>query len=122
MRRQEEHKIQSQSGALALHLTRVPKALGIIRRYWLPEAMITSFKLETDESILLEKAQKSIDMYGVDIIVANLLSTRQQTVYLVKGQAADQLVERIDKSPEVAAIEITLVNKLSYLHNTFINM
>ena len=118
---QEEHKIQSHAGALALQLTRVPKALGIIRQYWLPEAMITSFKLETDESILLKKARKSIDMYGVDCIVANLLSTRKQTVYLVKGQEEDQQIERIDKSPEVAAIEITLINKLSYLHNVFIN-
>ena len=112
---QAEHKIQSRNGGLKLELTRVPKALGIIRREWLPEAMITSFKLETDESILLQKARDSILMYGVDCIVANLLHTRKNTVYIITGDG-DADTCRIDRPEDVCAIERLIIEKLITLH------
>ncbi len=34
----------------------VPKMLGVLRREWAPEALAVSFKLETDEQLLLDKA------------------------------------------------------------------
>ena len=33
----------------------VPKMLGTLRSTWAPEAFIVSFKLETDEQILIKK-------------------------------------------------------------------
>ena len=52
---QAEHKIQSAGGPLVLSLERVPKMLGALRHHWCPSAMVVSFKLETDQHILLHK-------------------------------------------------------------------
>jgi hypothetical protein len=52
---QAEHKIQSADGPLALNLSKVPKMLGVLRHVWAPGAFVVSFKLETDERILLDK-------------------------------------------------------------------
>ena len=38
-----------------LSLERVPKMLGALRHRWCPSAMVVSFKLETDQHILLQK-------------------------------------------------------------------
>lgn len=43
----------------------VPKMLGVLRGSWAPEAYVISFKLETDESILVDKArQLSVEGLG----------------------------------------------------------
>ncbi len=52
---QVEHKIQSADGPLELALSKVPKMLGVLRHGWAPGAFVVSFKLETDERILLKK-------------------------------------------------------------------
>lgn len=36
-------------------MCQVPKMLGVLRRAWAPEAFIVSFKLETDEGLLITK-------------------------------------------------------------------
>ena len=46
--------------------------LGIIKERN-PNAIAISFKLETDNGILLKKAKASMDKYGMDHVVANLL-------------------------------------------------
>ena len=50
-----EHKIQSSNGPLELSLQMVPKALGTVVSCWVPKAFVVSFKLETDENLLLPK-------------------------------------------------------------------
>ena len=42
---QAEHKIQSRSGDLKLHMKQVPKMLGCIVDVWSPEACLVSFKV-----------------------------------------------------------------------------
>jgi hypothetical protein len=44
--------------------------------------MCISFKLETDTSILEKKAKAGIEKYGMDMVIANILSTRRQRVYI----------------------------------------
>jgi hypothetical protein len=78
-----EHKIQSSGGALHLTLQRVPKALGTLKNVWAPQAMVVSFKLETDIALLIAKAKNAIVEYGVHMVVANELHTRKDIVYLV---------------------------------------
>ena len=36
-------------------MSQVPKMLGVLRRAWAPEAFVVSFKLETDEGLLINK-------------------------------------------------------------------
>lgn len=46
-----------------LYARQVPKLLGEVRSHWCPSAMCISFKLETDQAILIKKAKDSISKY-----------------------------------------------------------
>ena len=91
--RMEEHKIQSSSegpGAgkqLVVNLDPVPKFLSKLVSSWAPrESMIVSFKLETDPSLLVTKAEQALDRYGHDLVIGNLLATRKwEVVFIIKG-------------------------------------
>lgn len=54
---QVEHKMQSSEVGSQLHLTleKTPKMLGCLRHEWAPSCFIVSFKLETDDTILVHK-------------------------------------------------------------------
>jgi phosphopantothenate-cysteine ligase len=77
-----EHKIQSSTG-LDLSLKQVPKMIGILKRTWAPNIPCISFKLETDENILISKAASAIKNYGVDFVFANELHSRYSRVLIV---------------------------------------
>ena len=77
-----EHKIQS-GGGLALELSGVPKVLGALKAEWAPAALVVSFKLETNEHVLLAKAAGALRKYAVDVVVANRLATYKRRVTLV---------------------------------------
>ncbi|KAJ1637971.1 DNA/pantothenate metabolism flavoprotein [Pavlovales sp. CCMP2436] len=93
-----EHKIQSRgSDGLSLDLREVPKLLGAYKcavtreGAWAPEAVVVSFKLETNSAILvakvtsvtINKAACALAKYGVDLVVANQLQTYKRRVTLV---------------------------------------
>jgi phosphopantothenate-cysteine ligase len=79
-----QHKIQSgTNNNLNLSLKNVPKKLKQLTSQWAPNAYIISFKLETDESILMKKAIQAIENYDVALVVANLLSRRRDHCVLV---------------------------------------
>lgn len=71
-----QHKIQSDDGPLDLRLDKVPKILKPLVKEWAPLGFVVSFKLETDESLLLPKARQSLSMYGHQIVIGNILETR----------------------------------------------
>ena len=74
-----EHKIQGISASgFKLDMQPVPKMMGHIKQYWNPETILCSFKLETDINVLEAKALSAITNYGVDLVVANQLSTRRE--------------------------------------------
>ena len=82
------HKIESNLGpneGLNLYLRPVPKLLGSFST-WAPKAFLVSFKLETDEKQVLHKAEGALTKYGVSLVVANLLHTRRDVVYLVSKE------------------------------------
>jgi phosphopantothenate-cysteine ligase len=82
-----EHKIQAQDhiegGKLIVNLDPVPKFLRRLVDSWAPGAMITSFKLETDEAILIKKAQLALERYNHQLVIGNLLQTRKKEVVFV---------------------------------------
>ena len=93
-----EHKIQSSEinddkssnqncansgNKLIVDLDPVPKLLQSLVDGWAPEGMIVSFKLETDPSILILKAQKALQRYSHHLVIGNLLSTRKWEVVFV---------------------------------------
>ncbi|MCO5569344.1 hypothetical protein L7F22_023056 [Adiantum nelumboides] len=50
-----EHKIQSGKGSLVIEMDQVPKVLKPMVQQWAPEGYIVSFKLETDQNLLIPK-------------------------------------------------------------------
>jgi hypothetical protein len=55
--------MQSGSGAPVIQLHLVPKMLAPLVNLWVPEAYVVSFKLETDENLLIPKARAALDKY-----------------------------------------------------------
>jgi phosphopantothenate-cysteine ligase len=143
------HKIQSEStkksggggghGHLELSLPNTPKLLRFVREQWAPEAFMVSFKLETDEEILLHKATKAIINYHVHAVVANILQTRYQQVMLVtptlksnphsfsvnhsESEESTQTVETevIKKQHHPHELESKLIERLAELHQQHID-
>ncbi|KAF4687120.1 hypothetical protein FOZ60_004269 [Perkinsus olseni] len=118
-----ENKIQSgahQADGLTLHLTGVPKVLGRVKGTWCPQALVVSFKLETDPDILFEKASGAIKKYGVDAVVANVLESRYRKLWIVRGaESVDtdrHYTTRLITKPESEDIEGVLVKALQELH------
>jgi len=97
-------------------LRQVPKLLGRIRAEWAPEAFVVSFKLETDESILLRKSRAALEKYRVNLVVANVLDTRYERVSLL-GQDFSEDIFRADGAP----IEEALVARITALHETYLH-
>ena len=76
--------MQSSTGPLTLKLAQTPKLLGVARTVWCPNAFFVSFKLETDQSILIDKARSSIEKYGMGAVIANQLHMRYKEVRHLK--------------------------------------
>lgn len=55
--------MQSSNGAPTIHLDLVPKVLQPLVNSWVPKAYVVSFKLETDENLLIKKARIALDRY-----------------------------------------------------------
>mmetsp|Transcript_140072 Transcript_140072/g.390444 ORF Transcript_140072/g.390444 Transcript_140072/m.390444 type:complete len:342 (-) Transcript_140072:80-1105(-) len=76
-------KIQSRAhDGLTIQLRNVPKLLGSIK-HWAPEALVISFKLETNPNILLAKAAGAIVKYTVDAVCSNLLHNYRDLVTVI---------------------------------------
>eukprot|EP00884_Botryococcus_braunii_P005180 jgi/Botrbrau1/14663/Bobra.0108s0024.1 len=125
-----EHKMQSSEVGSQLHLTleKTPKMLGCLRHEWAPSCFIVSFKLETDDHILIHKAETAIQSYGVHCVVANILETRKEHVLVIKPPVIDtekskevepEIIDiRLD--PKERFIEHQLVKVIADLHKAFI--
>lgn len=77
----------SQGKQLIINLDPVPKFLKSLVDGWAPEGMIISFKLETDPSLLVSKAQQALEKYSHHLVIGNLLSTRKfEVVFVAPGK------------------------------------
>ena len=84
--RGEETSAAAADGGLTVNLRGVPKVLGKITEEWAPEALLVSFKLETNPNILMAKATGAIIKYGVDVVCANLLQSYKREMTIVTRQ------------------------------------
>ena len=77
-----------QGKKLVVNLDPVPKFLKRLVEGWAPEGMIVSFKLETNPSLLVVKAQQALERYSHHLVIGNLLSTRKwEVVFIAPGEA-----------------------------------
>uniref|UniRef100_A0A0K0D545 DFP domain-containing protein n=1 Tax=Angiostrongylus cantonensis TaxID=6313 RepID=A0A0K0D545_ANGCA len=109
------HKIQSSGGELNLRLSLAPKAIDQIVNKIVPEAYVVSFKLETEESILVPKARAAIEKYGHELVIGNILQTRKHHVVL-NTENIDLTKEQLKSGVE---IEEMIIEKVRQRHNMF---
>lgn len=113
-----EHKIQSGNGPLNLRLQLVPKMLEPLVDDWLPDAFTVSFKLETNEDLLIPKAQAALKRYKHKLVIGNVLETRKQLVTFVRKEGSAFRAERLAASG--AEIESDVCRRLRRLHDAFL--
>lgn len=115
------HKINSDE-PLKLTLQLVPKFLHPLVKYWVPDAYIVSFKLETDEKMLIAKSRRALDCYGHKLVIANELKSRTERVLLVDRDENKEPKEIILKEcdPPINEIEVAIIDELVQRHNNFL--
>lgn len=134
--RMPQHKIQSRDykldgdnssddtttttadGKLIVNLDPVPKFLRRLVESWASLAMIVSFKLETDERILIHKAITALDRYNHQLVIGNLLQTRNKEVVFVSSTNRDGDWIRLDNS--VKTIEELIVPEVIKRHDAWV--
>lgn len=137
-----EHKIQSTSSStisagghgLTLTLEPVPKVMGLLRSSWAPDAFVCSFKLETDPTLLRQKAERAVQKYGCHMVVGNLLETRYTQVQVLAppdfGVAAApamvsnwpmQSIHKPNKGGDPDSLENQLVDVVVQVHFDYIS-
>ena len=99
-----QHKMQSSEGAPKLQLQLVPKMLHPLVKYWVPNAYVISFKLETDPSLLEDKARKALETYHHNMVIANILKDRKWKVTIIERPSD---CDKIEKSPIVIELSDT---------------
>ncbi len=111
-------KMQSAEGPPQIKLSSTPKCMGALTKEWCPRAFCVSFKLETDEEILVKKAKGSIAKYGQGLVIANELRSRYERCLLIEREKAgkgEYRVEAIVKGTD-AEIEQKLVAAVVQRH------
>ncbi|KAM9409262.1 phosphopantothenate--cysteine ligase [Pholidichthys leucotaenia] len=115
-----EHKIQSSNGPLQLSMKMVPKILSPLVKDWAPQAFVISFKLETDATILLDKARRALDTYRHQAVVANVLDSRRGYVVVVTPETQVELILTEYDVKNDVEIEERIVSNLTSAHSKFI--
>uniref|UniRef100_A0A670K7X8 Phosphopantothenoylcysteine synthetase n=3 Tax=Podarcis muralis TaxID=64176 RepID=A0A670K7X8_PODMU len=114
-----EHKIQSTDGPLQITMKMVPKMLSPLVKEWAPEAFVISFKLETNPSILIDKAKQALEKYRHQVVVANVLDSRRTSVIVVTKDLETQLLLSDDEVAQGMEIEEKIVSYLESQHRAF---
>nr|VWO95317.1 Transcriptional repressor rco-1 [Ganoderma boninense] len=81
------HKIQSGKGSLHIEMDQVPKILKPLVDEWTREGYIVSFKLETDDDLLIPKARQALARYGHQVVIGNDLHRRKFEVVFVSPKS-----------------------------------
>lgn len=92
----------------------VKKEIHRIKDEWSPKSFLITFKLETDEEILIKKSLKSIERAKSDFVVANLLQTRYDRVLIINNEKTYELFRKNEYY-----IEEKLINKIVELHEIY---
>ncbi len=99
----------------------VPKMLSPLVKDWAPKAFVISFKLETDPSILLERARRALETYNHQAVVANVLDTRRGYVVVVTKDTQQELVLTDEEVQKDGEIEDRIVSNLTKAHSQFMS-
>ncbi|CCH59433.1 hypothetical protein TBLA_0B06070 [Henningerozyma blattae CBS 6284] len=111
--------VTTPDGRLLISLNPVPKFLKRLVEAWAPKGMLVSFKLETDDTILIQKATTALDKYGHQLVIGNLLQTRNTEVVFVSPSNRDGYWVRLDKTQNNSIEELIIPEVIKH-HNKWI--
>lgn len=114
------HKIQSGAGVPNIQLQLVPKMLAPLVSLWVPHAFVVSFKLETDENLLIKKSREALNKYKHKLVIGNMLQTRRQRVIFVTHENSFEVSLTREQMLSGIEIEETIVNHVIMSHDQFI--
>lgn len=112
------HKIHSDA-AISVNFQLVPKILQPLVQYWVPNAFVVSFKLETDDAIIVKKAKVALEKYGHKLVIGNDLNNRKYRVILVTNENEKELILSKEDAEKGQEIEELIVNELLHYYNDF---
>lgn len=115
------HKMQSGQGAPTISLQLVPKMLAPLCSLWIPNAYVASFKLETDESLLIPKSRESLNKYKHKLVIANNLLTRKNRVVFVTPHDSYEIILTRDQQLSGLEIEKPIVADIVCRHERYIS-
>ncbi|KAK9878864.1 hypothetical protein WA026_003696 [Henosepilachna vigintioctopunctata] len=114
------HKIQSSLGGPSIQLQLVPKLLAPLVDSWVPHAFIVSFKLETDESILIQKGREALNRYKHKLVICNMLQSRRQRVVFVSLENSIEIALTKEQLLNGIEIEDSIVENVIANHDQFL--
>lgn len=131
-----QHKIQSrsefqdksegkvnESGQLVLDLDPVPKFLRKLVQTWANKSMIVSFKLETDEDLLITKAKQALKNYNHQLVIGNILATRnKEVVVLSENDESEHWIRVSDDQLKDHCIEEFIIDDITKRHDSFMKL
>ncbi|XP_044728312.1 phosphopantothenate--cysteine ligase [Chrysoperla carnea] len=113
------HKLQSEQPP-NISLKLVPKMLSSVVNIWVPQAYVVSFKLETDENLLISKARQALVKYKHKLVIANMLQTRKQRVIFVTPEESFEINLTREQIHHGVEIEDSIVANVVERHSEMI--
>lgn len=113
-----QHKIQSNiSPKISLQL--VPKILKPLVSSWVTKGFVVSFKLETDESLLISKSRDALAKYDHNLVIANMLESRRKQVVLVTPTTSQEINLTNEQVRSGLEIEKVIVEEICIRHEEY---
>lgn len=81
-----------------------------------------SFKLETDDSLLIAKSRESLMKYNHKLVIANILQTRRNRVVLVTLTSSEEILLSKEQAHAGLEIEEPIVGEVIKRHEEFLNV
>lgn len=118
----------TESGNLIVNLDPVPKFLSKLVNKWAHGAMIVSFKLETDEKILIDKCKYALNKYNHQLVIGNILTKKDEEVTFINKffennneKDGNGFVINTFKVGDATNIEQIIVPNVIELHAEWVN-
>ncbi|QGM48727.1 MPPV-103 conserved hypothetical protein [Magpiepox virus 2] len=115
-----EHKMESEGDEIMIKMKTVPKMLSHLVDEWAPNAFVVSFKLETNDSIVVSKARDALNKYKHHVVIANLMKDRRTNVIIITKDSEHNLVLSEKEKLDGEVIEDKIITSLIRLHYNFI--
>lgn len=112
------HKIQS-TGAPKISLELVPKILKPLVTSWVTQAFVVSFKLETDDSLLIAKSREALVKYNHKLVIANILQSRKHRVVMVDPTSSQEITLSKEQAHSGLEIEEPIVSEVAKRHEDY---